>query len=33
MSKNYTQLSLAQRYQIQAFVKAGMKQKMIAQEI
>jgi transposase, IS30 family len=33
MSKNYTQLSLVQRYQIQAFVKAGMKQKMIAQEI
>jgi transposase, IS30 family len=33
MSKNYTQLSLVQRYQIQAFVKAGIKQKMIAQEI
>jgi IS30 family transposase len=33
MSKNYTQLSLVQRYQIQAFLKAGMKQKMIAQEI
>jgi IS30 family transposase len=33
MSKNYTQLSLVQRYQIQAFVKAEMKQKMIAQEI
>jgi IS30 family transposase len=33
MSKNYTQLSLVQRYQIQAFLRAGMKQKMIAQEI
>jgi IS30 family transposase len=33
MSKNYTQLSLVQRYQIEAFVKAGMKQKIIAQEI
>ena len=33
MSKNYTQLSLVQRYQIEAFVKAGMKQKMIAQEL
>lgn len=33
MSKNYTQLSLVQRYQIEAFVKAGMKQKMIAREI
>ena len=33
MSKNYTQLSLIQRYQIQAFVKAGMKQKMIAIEL
>jgi len=33
MSKNYTQLSLIQRYQIQSFVKAGMKQKWIAQEI
>lgn len=33
MSKNYTQLSLVQRYQIQSFVKAGMPQKMIAQEI
>ena len=33
MSKNYTQLSLVQRYQIEAFLKAGMKQKMIAREI
>ena len=33
MDKNYTQLSLVQRYQIQAFLKAGMRQKNIAQEI
>jgi IS30 family transposase len=33
MTKNYTQLSLVQRYQIQAFLKAGMKQKLIAQQI
>ena len=33
MTKNYTQLSLVQRYQIQAFVKAGMKQKWIADQI
>lgn len=33
MTKNYTQLSLVQRYQIQAFVKAGMKQKWIAEQI
>lgn len=33
MSKNYKQLSLVQRYQIQAFVKAGMSQKWIAEEI
>ena len=33
MSKNYTQLSLVQRYQIEAFVKAGMKQKLIAREL
>ena len=33
MDKNYTQLSLVQRYQIQAFLKAGMRQKTIAQEI
>ena len=33
MDKNYTQLSLVQRYQIQAFLKAGMRQKKIAQEI
>jgi IS30 family transposase len=33
MSKKYTHLSLVQRYQIEAFLKAGMKQKMIAHEI
>jgi IS30 family transposase len=33
MSKKYTHLSLVQRYQIQAFLKAGMKQKIIALEI
>ena len=33
MTKNYTQLSLVQRYQIQALVKAGKKQKWIAEEI
>jgi IS30 family transposase len=33
MSKNYTQLSLIQRYQIDAFIKAGMKQKFIAEQI
>ncbi len=33
MSKNYTQLSMVQRYQIEAFVKAGIKQKMFAREI
>lgn len=33
MAKNYKQLSLVQRYQIEAFLKAGMKQKMIALEI
>lgn len=33
MTKNYTQLSLVQRYQIQALLNAGMKQKMIAQQI
>jgi IS30 family transposase len=33
ISKNYTQLSLVKMYQIQAFVKAGIKQIMIAQEI
>lgn len=31
MSKNYKQLSLVQRYQIEAFIKAGMKQKNIAE--
>ena len=30
MSKNYTQLSLEQRYQIEALLKAGIKQKFIA---
>jgi IS30 family transposase len=33
MTKNYTHLSLIQRYQIEALVKAGMKQKMIAANI
>jgi len=33
MSKNYIHLSLVQRYQIEAYIKAGMKQKMIAQEL
>jgi IS30 family transposase len=33
MSKNYTQLSLIQRYQIEVYIKVGMKQKMIAQEL
>lgn len=33
MSKSYTQLSLVKRYQIQSFLKAGMKQKRIIQEI
>ena len=33
MSKNYNQLSLEQRYQIEALVKAGMKQKVIAEQI
>lgn len=33
MSKNYTQLSLEQRYQIEALVKAGIKQKSIAVQI
>ena len=33
MSKNYNQLSLEQRYQIEAFKKAGMKQKEIAEHI
>lgn len=33
MSKNYTHLSLVQRYQIEAFIQAGMKQKMIATEL
>jgi len=33
MTKNYNQLSLVQRYQIEAFWKAGMKQKFIAEQI
>jgi IS30 family transposase len=33
MSKNYTQLSLVQRYQFEAFLEAVMKLKMIAREI
>jgi IS30 family transposase len=33
LETNYKQLSLVQRYQIEAFLKAGMKQKMIAKEI
>jgi len=33
MTKKHTQLSLVQRYQIQAFLKAGIKQKKIALEI
>ncbi len=33
MSKNYTHLSLIQRYQIEAYIKVGMKQKIIAQEL
>ncbi len=33
MSKNYTHLSLEQRYKIEALLKAGIKQKMIASQI
>jgi IS30 family transposase len=33
MSKKYTQLSLIQKYQTEAFIKAGMKRKMIAANI
>jgi len=33
MTKNYTQLSLVQRYQIEAFFKAGIKQKFIAEQV
>jgi IS30 family transposase len=33
MSKNYTQLSLEQRYQIEALLKAGIKQKDIASQL
>ena len=33
MSKNYTQLSLAQRYQIEALVKVGVPQKVIAAQV
>ncbi len=33
MSKNYTHLSLEQRYKIEAFLRVGMKQKFIADQI
>lgn len=33
MSKNYTQLSLLQRYQIQALLESGVKQYLIAEQI
>ena len=33
MDKNYTQLSLVQRYQIEALLKVGLKQKLIANQI
>ena len=33
MSKNYNQLGFEQRYQIEAFLKAGMKQKFIAETL
>lgn len=33
MSKNYTQLSLVQRYQIQALLEVGLKQYLIAEKI
>ena len=33
MSKNYTQLSLGQRYQMEALLKAGLRQKFIAEQI
>jgi IS30 family transposase len=33
MSKNYTHLSLVQRYQIEALIKAGIKQKIIAEQL
>jgi len=33
MSKNYTHLSLVQRYQIEALLQLGMKQKKIAEAI
>jgi len=33
MTKHYTQLSLVQRYQIQAFIKAEKKQKWIAEQL
>ncbi|MBA2330138.1 MAG: IS30 family transposase [Flavisolibacter sp.] len=33
MSKNYTQLSLEQRYQIEALLKAGIQQKLIADQL
>ena len=33
MSKNYNQLGFEQRYQIETFLKAGMKQKFIAEHL
>jgi IS30 family transposase len=33
MSKKYAQVSLMQRYQIEALIEAGMKQKMISANI
>lgn len=33
MSKNYTHLSLVQRYQLEAFIKAGLSQKKIAAQL
>ena len=33
MDKNYTQLSLIQRYQIEALLKGGLKQKLIAEHM
>lgn len=33
MDKNYTQLSLVQRYQIESLIKVGLKQKLIAKQI
>jgi IS30 family transposase len=33
MSKNYKQLSLEQRYQIECLIKAGFSQKKIAEQL